>query len=80
MKQNIIKSQENLVLIDKKIELDSESIKKTNNIVEFIDPTYKKKNSSQTIIENNGIKKQVPTMRKGKSKFFLTITLYFISS
>jgi hypothetical protein len=80
MKQNIIKSQENLVLIDKKIELDSESIKKTNNIVEFIDPTYKKKNSSQTINENNVIKKQVPIMRKGKCKFFLTITFYFISS
>ena len=79
MKQNIVKSQENLVLIDKKIELDTESIKKTNNIVEFIDPTYKKKNSSQSIIENNSIKKQVPTMRKGKFKFFLTITLYFLS-
>ena len=59
-----------------KIELETESIKKTNNIVEFIDPTYKKKNSSQTIIENNSIKKQVPTIKKGINLNFIYIICF----
>lgn len=54
----IAKSQENLALTDSKIDDSCEPLK-TNNIMEFIDPTYKKRIKPQSNLASESNQKVI---------------------